>query len=172
MQAQRSARQSVKSEPGKMTKFACIFFIAAVAAVPATAQSRLSFALGGSDSRSSGAFTMIWHSAPHPAGWSYAGGLYATDRGAGWVGAGLSYTLRSGSSGLFARGSFMPGLYTSGSDIDLGGTIEFATTVEVGTRLRNDAELSLMLSHRSNAGIYTRNPGVNTLSLSYSIPLN
>lgn len=115
---------------------------------------------------------MTWHSAPHPAGWSYAAGLYATTRGAGWVGMGLSYTLWPGNGSFFLRGSVMPGLYHRGSDRDLGGAVEIGTSIEFGMTLRNDAQISLMLTHRSNAGIYRNNPGLNMASVAYTIPLN
>jgi hypothetical protein len=115
---------------------------------------------------------MNWFSAPRPAGWSYAAGLYASTEGAAWIGAGLSYTLRPGNGNFFVRGTVMPGLYHQGSDVDLGGVFEISTSVEIGTRLRNDAEIALMLLHRSNAGVYDNNPGLNAVGLSYTIPLH
>ncbi len=139
---------------------------------PALAQSAVtSFGLGATDA-SSTALNMRWHSAPRPAGWSWAAGLQATDRGAAWIGAGVSYTLRPTGGSLFLRGSVMPGLYRAGNDIDLGGPFEIASAIELGTDLRNGAQLSLLLEHRSNAGIYAANPGVNTLSIAYSIALH
>ena len=59
----------------------------------------------------------------------------------------------------------------TGNGRDLGGPLEFATVVEIGTELRNGAQLSLALEHRSNAGIYAINPGADTLSLIYTLPL-
>ena len=146
--------------------------LAMLAATPVIAESpRVTFAIGQTETQST-ALAMTWHSAPRPAGWSYAAGLYASSEGGGWIGGGVSYTLRPGNSGFFVRGTVMPGLYHHGSDIDLGGPIQIGTTVEFGTRLRNDAEVSLMITHRSNAGIYGRNPGVNMVAVAYTIPLN
>lgn len=65
----------------------------------------------------------------------------------------------------------MPGLYRQGNGLDLGHALEFATGIEVGTELRNGAQLSFLYEHRSNAGLSNVNPGLNTLSVLYSIPL-
>ncbi|HPD91931.1 MAG: acyloxyacyl hydrolase [Rhodobacter sp.] len=144
----------------------------AALASPGMAQSAYtSFALGRTDA-SSTALALRWHGQPHDRGWSWAAGLWATSDRSAWIGGGVSYTLRPGHSQWFVRGSFMPGLYARGNGVDLGGALEFATGIEVGTDLRNGAQVSLLVEHRSNAGLYASNPGVNTLSVVYSIPLN
>ncbi|GAB4267924.1 MAG: hypothetical protein Kow0013_18290 [Pararhodobacter sp.] len=151
--------------------FASTLALAVAASAPAVAQSYTSFGLGYTDDDSA-VFTLRWHSEPRPAGWSWAAGLYATHRGAAWIGGGVSYTLRPGAGSWFIRGSVMPGLYHRGNGTNLGGPFEIATGIEVGTELRNGAQLSMLLEHRSNAGIYNTNPGLNSLSVLYSIPLN
>lgn len=155
-----------------MRRLALLPVLATLAASPALAQSpSLSFGIAHTETPSTALF-MTWHSAPRPAGWSYAAGLYGTSRGAGWIGAGVSYTLRPGNGAVFLRGTVMPGLYHRGSDVNLGGAFQIATSVEIGTRLRNDAEISLMLIHRSNATVYNYNPGVNAVAIAYTLPLN
>ena len=153
------------------TLFALSLASTLAVSAPAAAQSYGSFAMGRTDSHTT-ALSLRWHSAPQPAGWSWAAALWATDRGAGWIGGGVSYTLRPTDGAFFLRGSLMPGLYASGNDRNLGGALEFATGIEIGTDLRNGAQLSLLLEHRSNAGIYRVNPGLDTLSVVYSLPLN
>jgi hypothetical protein len=148
------------------------FALALAVTSPAVAQQAVtSFGLGYNDNDAV-ALNLRWHSTPRPRGWSWAAGLYATENGSAWAGVGVSYTLRPGNGALFVRGSFMPGLYHQGNGIDLGGPLEFATGIEVGTELRNGGQISLLLEHRSNAAIYSTNPGMNTLSVQYSIPLN
>lgn len=167
-----NADKTLKERLIPMRSLALISVLATLAAAPAVAQSsRVTFSLGQTETPST-AMAMTWHSAPRPAGWSYAAGVYATSEGAGWIGGGVSYTLRPGNSGFFVRGTVMPGLYHQGSDRDLGGAVELGTSLEFGMALRNEAELSLMLTHRSNAGIYSRNPGLNMVSVAYTIPLN
>ena len=154
------------------TKIALSLATVLALATPAVAQSAYtSFALGATDAGSA-SLALRWHSVPHDRGWSWAAGIWATTDRSAWIGGGVSYTLRPGNGNVFVRGSFMPGLYARGNGRDLGGALEFATGVEVGTELRNGAQVSLLLEHRSNAGIYSNNPGVNALSVVYSMPLN
>lgn len=163
-----------------LTKLAALPLCAALAA-PACAQdyatastagsgARLSFALGATDTENA-VLAVRWHSAPHARGWSWAAAGWATGEGGLWAGAGVSYTWALGASAWFVRGSFMPGLYHQGDERDLGGPVEFATALELGRTLANGAELSMMVEHRSNAHLYSHNPGLNTLSVVYTLPL-
>lgn len=155
------------------TALRVLTFCAVIGApVPVLAQQSVtSFALGR-DGTSATTFNLRWHSVARPAGWSWAASLFATSDGAAWVGGGVSYTLRPGNGAFFVRGSVMPGLYRQGNGRNLGGALEIATGIEFGTDLRNGAQISVLLEHRSNAGIYAVNPGLNSVSLVYSIPLN
>jgi hypothetical protein len=54
---------------------------------------------------------------------------------------------------------------------ELGGPIEFKSGGEFAYRFDNDARLGLLFDHISNAGIYKKNPGVESALLVYSIPL-
>lgn len=134
-------------------------------------EANTSFGLGRTDS-SSYAMSLNWFSAPFRGGLGWAGGLWVTSRGAAWVGGGLAYTHSFGGGPVFVRAALMPGLYRSGSDLNLGGPLEFLSRIEIGTHLRNRAQVSLALEHRSNAGIYATNPGMNVVSVNYSLPLN
>lgn len=66
-----------------------------------------------------------------------------------------------------------PGYYDrNDSPLDLGAHIEFLTTVEISRRVWRDHRIGLSMGHISNASINPdRNPGSETLSLGYSIPL-
>lgn len=69
--------------------------------------------------------------------------------------------------------SFAPHVYTGGdSKLDLGHTVEFRSQLEVAYRLDNRSRIGLAVSHYSNASLGDKNPGTETLSLYYSIPLD
>ncbi len=64
------------------------------------------------------------------------------------------------------------GAYSKGNGKNLGGTIEFYSSIEVGYRFeQNGHRLGVSLGHLSNAGIYKKNPGIEDLRLVYSIPM-
>jgi lipid A 3-O-deacylase len=67
--------------------------------------------------------------------------------------------------------SFAPGLYRKGDGKDLGGAIEFKSQLEISYRFDDRSRLGLGISHMSNASIYDRNPGTETLFLTYALPL-
>jgi lipid A 3-O-deacylase len=63
------------------------------------------------------------------------------------------------------------GYWTRGSGKDLGGPVEFKTGGEFAYRFNDYSRLGVAFDHISNAGIYHRNPGVESVLLVYSIPL-
>lgn len=68
--------------------------------------------------------------------------------------------------------SFAPGIYERGDGKNIGGPIEFRSQIEVGYKLPNRGRIAVSLDHISNAGIYDRNPGVESVMLTYGIPLD
>ena len=64
----------------------------------------------------------------------------------------------------------MTGLYRAGDGLDLGGPIVFRSGIEAGWENRRGWRFGLGFDHRSNAGIYDENPGVETVHLRVSIP--
>lgn len=62
---------------------------------------------------------------------------------------------------------FAPGLYRVGSGFDLGGAVEFRSGIELSYPLAPRGRVGLLLFHLSNAGIYTHNPGSESLVLTY-----
>lgn len=67
--------------------------------------------------------------------------------------------------------SFAPGLYRKGDGKDLGGALEFKSQLELAYRFDNRARLGVGISHLSNASIYDRNPGTETVFVTYAMPL-
>lgn len=143
-----------------------------VAAMPALAESpRISASIGQQLSVNSteGQIRYIgprafWELQPL-VGVSFAG------NNSGFVGAGAAYTLRAHDSGLFARFGAMAGIHKRGSGRDLGGPVQFRTSLDIGMTARNGTEFGIGVDHRSNAGLYRPNPGLNTVYLFATLPL-
>lgn len=60
------------------------------------------------------------------------------------------------------------GYYSFGGGRDLGGELEFRSGFEVAYELEEGERIGLTLYHLSNAGLYERNPGSESLVLSYT----
>ncbi|SLN77700.1 Lipid A 3-O-deacylase (PagL) [Marinovum algicola] len=97
-------------------------------------------------------------------------GLSIGDKGEAWVGFGQTYRQSFGSTPFYAELHAMTGLYRAGDGLDLGGPIVFRSGIEAGWENRRGWRFGLGFDHRSNAGIYDENPGVETVHLRVSIP--
>jgi len=67
--------------------------------------------------------------------------------------------------------SFAPGAYAEGDGKDLGHDLEFRSQLEVAYRFDDRARLGLSISHMSNASIGDKNPGTESLMLTYALPV-
>ena len=101
----------------------------------------------------------------------HAVGLSVGSRGETWAGIGQTWTMGFGSSPFFAELHAMTGVYSAGDGLDLGGPIVFRSGIEAGWESDRGWRVGLGFDHRSNAGIYDDNPGVETVHLRVSIPL-
>ena len=99
-----------------------------------------------------------------------AAGLSLGENGELWVGFGTTYDVPL-SGPLFVELHSMPGLYLDNGGFDLGGPIEFRSGIEMGWETRAGWRVGLSYDHRSNAGIYGDNPGIETVQLRVSVPL-
>jgi hypothetical protein len=63
---------------------------------------------------------------------------------------------------------FAAGAYTGGDDKDLGHGVEFRSGIEVAYAVAAGGRIGLALYHLSNAGLGKRNPGSESLILTYS----
>lgn len=93
-----------------------------------------------------------------------------SDRGV-WGGAGLAFDVTLGRS-FYLTPTVGIGAYGRGRSKDLGSTLEFRSTLETGYRFDNEVRAGVYLSHLSNAGIASRNPGVNVIGASLSLPVD
>src|SRR3954462_13518058 len=115
-------------------------------------------------------------------------GMMVNDQGSFYVYGGLRCDIPLGHPWELSI-QFAPGLYQAGNGFDLGGAVEFRSGIELSYPLappwpRGPAlvplserrpptprpprgRVGLMLFHLSNAGIYTHNPGSESLVLTY-----
>jgi lipid A 3-O-deacylase len=92
-----------------------------------------------------------------------------TDRGL-WGGGGLAFDVTIGSS-FYLTPSVGVGAYARGRGKDLGSVVEFRSTLETGYRFESNARAGVYVSHLSNAGIGSHNPGANLIGASFSLPI-
>ena len=107
-------------------------------------------------------------------GWELvpAVGGAVTEDGAFWAYAGLRRPFRVGPGWRLTPG-FAVALYEEGSTgKDLGGPVEFRSSLELSRRLAGGSSLGLAVYHLSNASIYDDNPGSNSVILSWAFPVS
>jgi hypothetical protein len=97
-------------------------------------------------------------------------GATATTDGAFYGYAGFGTDIFFGNRWVLTS-SIAVGAFEEGSGIDLGHTVEFRSAITFAYRFDNRSRLGLRFYHMSNAGIAERNPGVEVLDFTYSIPL-
>lgn len=68
--------------------------------------------------------------------------------------------------------SLAAGFYTKGDGKDLGGAFEFRENLELNYKFTEASRIGVAVSHKSNAGIYDRNPGTETVQVTYSVSLD
>jgi hypothetical protein len=99
-------------------------------------------------------------------------GISATEDGAFWAYGGLRRSFRLGRGWRLTPG-FAVSLYEEGSTgKDLGGPLEFRTSVELSHRFARGSSLGLAVYHLSNASIYDDNPGSNSLIVTWALPVS
>lgn len=67
--------------------------------------------------------------------------------------------------------NFAVSLYDDGDGKDLGHVVEFRSGIELAYRFDNRARFGIGLHHLSNAHLSDNNPGTETLTLIFSVPL-
>ena len=95
----------------------------------------------------------------------------ATNTSQGFIGAGILLDIYVGRRFVMTP-SFAPHYYWGGNKkLDLGHSIEFRSQMEFAYRLDNRSRLGMAISHYSNAGIGSTNPGTETATVYFSVPL-
>jgi lipid A 3-O-deacylase len=67
---------------------------------------------------------------------------------------------------------FAAGVFRQGNGRDLGGPVEFRSSIEVAYRLAGPSRLGVAFYHLSNAGLYSHNPGSESLVLSWAVDVD
>ena len=67
--------------------------------------------------------------------------------------------------------SFAPGYYHEGDGKNLGYDLEFRSQLEISYRLDDRSRLGFSISHMSNASIGDKNPGTESLMVTYATPV-
>ncbi len=99
------------------------------------------------------------------------GGAFTGD-GAFWAYAGLRRPFRLAPGWRLTPG-FAVSLYEEGSTgKDLGGLLEFRSSLELARRFARGSSLGLAVYHLSNASFYDDNPGSNSVILSWAFPVS
>lgn len=96
-----------------------------------------------------------------------------TDAGGAWVGIGAKWTTQDIINGpAFVEASLLPGIYLRGDEVDIGGRLQFRSSVGIGYEFDNGAALLISYDHRSNAETHAVNPGLETIAIRYSVALD
>jgi hypothetical protein len=98
------------------------------------------------------------------------GGFIVTTKASYYLYGGLVIPFHLARS-LYLNISFAPGLWAVQDGIDLGYPLEFRVGVEFAYTFKDKSRMGVEFMHVSNANISSMNPGVENLSLFYSIPL-
>ncbi|MHA6345338.1 acyloxyacyl hydrolase [Roseivivax sp. CAU 1761] len=98
-------------------------------------------------------------------------GLSVGQEGETWLGAGMTWHTWLGASPFYAELHAMPGLYIDNGGFDLGGPVAFRSGLELGYEAPSGWRYALSYDHRSNAGLYDENPGIETVQFRVSVPL-
>jgi lipid A 3-O-deacylase len=99
------------------------------------------------------------------------GGFYTTDNGK-YGYAGLNWNVPIIRDQLYLIPNFAVGAYGNGNGRDLGGVIEFRSGIEIDYQFQNSQQIGVALNHISNAGIYSRNPGEESVIATYTVPIH
>lgn len=98
-------------------------------------------------------------------------GASVTDLGDAWAGIGVAWTWSPG-WGIHVQTSFMPGLHLRGQGRDMGHPLQFRTGIEIGWEAPSGRRIALAADHRSNADLAEINPGLDTVQLRITLPLD
>lgn len=151
-----------------------------VAFVPSAALAQeLTFGIGGADYPDGGQDTEIYsiEYKHHPffergrLTTSLAANVSVSGESDAFVGVGI-VTRFAFDDAWFADFGLIPGLHNeSEPGNDLGTSFNFRSLLSVGYRFESGRALSLAITHKSNASLDERNPGVDAVLLRYHVPL-
>ncbi|MEO1086546.1 MAG: acyloxyacyl hydrolase [Acidobacteriota bacterium] len=95
-------------------------------------------------------------------------GISGTDEEAIWGYGGFRQDLPTLGDRWVPTIGFAVALYENGDGKDLGGVLEFRSSIDIAYQWDDGSRLGLSFYHLSNASIYESNPGSESLVLTYS----
>lgn len=96
-------------------------------------------------------------------------GASGTTEGNAWGYAGVRWDLPLNTERWITTIGFAVSIYEEGDGKDLGGPVEFRSSIDLAYRLSNGSRIGLSFYHLSNARIYDFNPGSESLVLTWSL---
>jgi lipid A 3-O-deacylase len=100
-------------------------------------------------------------------------GVFVTEEGSQYYYGGFGYDFfLNDSHSLIFTPNVAVGYYEDGGGKNLGGHVEFRSGLELAYAFENQHRLGVAVHHLSNAGIYDRNPGTETVTVQYSFPFS
>lgn len=97
--------------------------------------------------------------------------LFVTTDGGLFACGGLAYDIFLCKKLVFTP-SFAPGFYYQGHGRNLGFPINFRSALELAFDFKEKGRFGAQFNHISNAHMFYRNPGVNSLFIFYAIPFS
>jgi len=98
-------------------------------------------------------------------------GGYINNKNSAYGYLGLNIDLPVYKESLYVVPGFSVGWYSKGKGKNLGGVLQFRSSIEIAYKMPNQHRIGVAFSHISNAGIYKKNPGAEDIIVNYSIPL-
>jgi hypothetical protein len=123
------------------------------------------------DDNSAAQFGVEYRFAPYYYTLRPAVGLNVSTDGSVYGYGGVFWDIDVMDGSIWLTPNFAAGLYHSGDGKSLGGAVEFRSGIELSYMLENQHRIGLAFNHISNASIYDRNPGAETLLLNYHLPM-
>lgn len=151
---------------------AVVILVSTFATSVSAEQARIVGAIGMMEKRQGAEATLRYVGTPLLWGIQPVLGIGVGANGSGYVGIGSGLTWLPNDGAFFIRATSMIGVHRRGNGYSLGGPVNFRSNLDLGIMVGRGAEIGLGIDHRSHAGLYRNNPGLNSAYLFASFPLN
>ncbi len=98
-------------------------------------------------------------------------GLMATGEGGAYAHAGIGFDFKIADR-IVLTPSFAAGVYANGNGKKLGHAVEFRSGAALAYRLEDGSKLGVGVYHLSNSGLGSINPGVESVMLLWTMPID
>lgn len=90
--------------------------------------------------------------------------------GSAYLYGGVYWDIKLGDEPIYFSPNFVAGYYHAGSRGVLGGELQFRTGFEFSYEFEDKTRVGIALNHISNANLYAKNPGSETVLVSVQFP--